>query len=161
MRFEFEPSFGEQFQATVAVMLRNRMQVAGAAVFALAGFFLLLITLVGIQPLDVRVLVIPFCFLWVPFIAAVNVWSARRKNRLVAGVHVWSMDAEGIRISGPMFDTTIKWQAVRRVVETKRFFLFFFSANAANMLPKRAVPSERFAEVRRLVATCQTPSAAN
>jgi hypothetical protein len=161
VNFEFQPSFGEVYWATFAVIRRSPLQLVLSAVFPAAGIFLAALVLWSRRPATIDVLItILLCFAFTPGIIALKLWLARRRNRTVAGVHRFALDSQGIHVSGPAFDVALKWSAINKVAETKRFFLFFFSAQAAQFLPKRVISSaDELQAIRDLIATNLTTHA--
>jgi predicted MFS family arabinose efflux permease len=155
MRFEFIPSFREQFLATLAVQRRSTIPLISAAVFPLMALYLLYAIVVhgGRTPTAYELMIIVFAFSFTPLVTGLTVWMHRRKNRLVQGVYRFMLDDVGIHVSAPAFETVLKYSAIRKVVETKRFFLLFFSANAAQYIPKRAIPDGEIGTLRDFLTT--------
>ena len=56
---------------------------------------------------------------------------------------------DGIRVRGRITATDVRWDMLTRVVETRRFFLFFLSKIQAVYLPKRAIQPEEVDVLRR------------
>jgi hypothetical protein len=46
----------------------------------------------------------------------------------------------------------LEWANVTEVFESRRFFLFYFSASWANILPKRVVPAGELTALREHIA---------
>jgi hypothetical protein len=46
----------------------------------------------------------------------------------------------------------LEWANVTEVFESRRFFLFYFSASWANILPKRVVPTGELTALREHIA---------
>ena len=141
MKFEFELTFGGMYWAVLTLISRLPIQLAVSMVFPVAGIVLLVLILWLGQPvqLDTLLLVVA-CFAFTPGLTALNIWLARRKNRTVAGVHTFIMDDQGIRVSGATSDLALKWPAINKVIETRRFFFFMYSSRAAQFLPERVIP---------------------
>jgi hypothetical protein len=96
---------------------------------------------------------LPFFLAFTPIMTALNLWLSRRRNRTVGGTWTVALDSHGIHTSSPTFDVSLKWSAISRVAETKRFFLFFLSAQSAQFLPKRVISSAaELQAVRDLIA---------
>lgn len=153
MQFEFTPTFGEQYLASFAVLRRSLIQLIAGAVFPLMGFALL-VTIVALErraPTPHECLVIGFTLAFTPLMTAFAVWMYRRKNRLVQGAHRITFEDEGIRVTAPAFDTLLRYSAIRKVAETKRFLLLFFSAYGAQYIPKRIISHEQLDTLRRLL----------
>lgn len=58
---------------------------------------------------------------------------------------------EGIRARGPVGVATVDWSAVRRAIETRRFFLMFTSHSRALYVPKEFCTEQQLADIRALL----------
>jgi len=76
------------------------------------------------------------CFTFTPIITAMNIYLARRRNPLSVGPFKYVFDESGIHGSSPAFENTIRWVALRRVIETSEFILFYFAPTNAIAMPK-------------------------
>jgi hypothetical protein len=153
MRFEFQTSFQEQYIATLSVLFRIPLQIVVSAVFPLGGLFLLLFSIATDSLSLANLAVILLCFGFTPLLTALGVWLHRRRNMTSVGPFVYEIDDQNIRVTGGVFELKLAWQGIHKVVETKRFFLFFVSPRMAQFLPKRAVTNaEQLSELRQLVA---------
>jgi len=96
MRFEFTPTFGEQYLASFAVLRRSLIQLIAGALFPLMGL-VILVTIVALErrvPTAYEFLIITLTLAFTPLITAFTVWMYRRKNRLEQGD---SCDSQGRR----------------------------------------------------------------
>ena len=59
----------------------------------------------------------------------------RRRNPLSVGPFQYLFDDSGIHASGSAFEHTIRWNAVRKIVETSEFILFYFAPTNAIAMP--------------------------
>jgi len=76
---------------------------------------------------------------------------AEQNNRWRVRVEI---DEHGLRVSGAVFEMKLAWEAIPKVLETKRFFFFFISTQRAHYLPKRVIASEQqLTDLRQLVAS--------
>src|SRR5437899_12592436 len=88
MQFEFTPTFGEQYFATLAVIRRSVIQLIAAAIFPLMGLVLLVtIVLARRRPSAYESVIIVLTFGFTPLVTAFSIWMYRRKNRLVQRGH--------------------------------------------------------------------------
>jgi len=72
---------------------------------------------------------------------------------------VYEIDDQGVKVTGRVFELKLAWQGIRKVVETKRFFLFFISTQMAQFLPKRAITSaQELSGLRQLVSAKVVPN---
>ena len=153
MRLEFTPSFREQYSATLAAMRHSTLQLVAGLAFPVVGLVLLLfiVLLARRPPTLTELLLIAVCLVFTPAITAFNVWLYRRKNRTVVGTHVITIEDGGVRITAPMFETLLRWEALRRVVETRHFILLFISVQRAQYIPKRVMATEQLRTLREIV----------
>jgi hypothetical protein len=152
LRFEFETSFLEQYIASLTVLSRLPSQIAMSAVFPLAGLFLIFVSFFSNTFGVFDAFIIGLSFGFTPLLTALNVWVSRRRNKTSVGQFVYEFDLDGIKISGRAFDLKLKWEALWKVRETKKFFLFFVSPRAAQFLPKRCiVDTEQQSQLRQFV----------
>lgn len=154
MKFEFEPTFGEMYWAALIIISRRPFHLAVSLFFPLSGLAVVVLTIWSGQPITAEILLLfAACCAFTPGITALNVWLFRRKNRTVRGIHEFLLDDRGIHVSGATYDFHLKWGAIIRVVETKRYFFFLYSSLAAQFLPKRVIPSsDSLQEVRSIIA---------
>jgi hypothetical protein len=110
--------------------------------------------------LNLRPLVI-FLVIWVAFVSLLPRLSARSQFRgtPVANLPVTlTVSEEGLRFRTSANDTSINWSAFVKFLESKDSFVYFASAKAFNVIPKRAfTPSQlqafrdREAQSKRIV----------
>jgi len=87
---------------------------------------------IGRAPQALEIGMALLAFLFTPLTTAFSIWSIRRRNTLAEGPFIYSFDSEGMHTSGNAFDQNIKWPAILRVRQSKRFLFFFIS-------PRRAI----------------------
>jgi hypothetical protein len=154
MKFEFQSSFGDQYWASLAALRRSPLQMVLALLFPLFGIVLVVWALMAKTATISVFIELPFFLAFTPIITALNVWLYRRRNRTVGGMQTFELDSLGTHISSPAFDVALKWSAISKVAETKRFVLFFISPQSARFLPKRVISSaDELQAIRDLVAT--------
>lgn len=157
MTFTYQSSFWEHYHANAAVLLRIRSQLLGYGFMAVVGVFLIgiqvALSMNGRYPASASGAAVGAWFVVLfPFTNAIQVWSVRRRNRIVGGEQTFAVGDEGIRMSGAHWDGSVRWDAVVRVVETSSFLLFYFSPRFAYYVPKRVMSAADLASVRALVA---------
>ena len=59
------------------------------------------------------------------------------------GSHRWVINGEGIRITGALSNTEIKWEAIIKVRESKSDLFFYSATRFARFLPKRVLTDEQ------------------
>lgn len=153
MRIEFTPTFGEQYSAALAATRRSTISLLAALAFPLMAviLFLLIVLVARRLPSLGQLVLIVVLVAFTPAMTAFNVWLVRRKNRTVEGPHVITVEEAGLRIAAPTFETLLRWEAIRRVAETPRFFLVFISAQMAQYIPKRIMTAEQISTLRQLM----------
>lgn len=57
----------------------------------------------------------------------------------------------GVSISGALYNSDLKWAAIRKAVETKLHIYLFISSVAAVPLPKRIIEERLLEAVRRVL----------
>jgi len=101
----------------------------------------------------------PFFGVWIIFVMILfrmvqlrTLGRIRKKTPAAQGPHIWRLSDEGIRLTGPLSDSELKWEAIIRAKETKRDFFFFTSKSFALFLPKRVIASEsQMIDLRHLI----------
>jgi hypothetical protein len=127
----------------------------GATTQRMALWFLALL-LTGWMLLDGSLSVLwMFVVLWVLLPGFGSSWlSARSYARQHPGVtQPWhfTLSDEGVRSTSASADTVVRWAALRNVVETREFFLFFVADRRAQFLPKRALAEWQLPQARALI----------
>ena len=77
--------------------------------------------------------------------------SARLNNPTAQSTQRFRLSSEGIRFSGNLFETFLRWEAITAARETEEFLFFYFAKDGAYFLPKRALDEEQLAGVRQMV----------
>ena len=154
--FEFELTADEQTRASRAVILRRPvtkgMLVASALIAPLAtvAFASGLLERLG----DPWFLLLLGWCLPVGAVAGIlmgprsQVKALRRRNRAAAGPHVYRLAGSGLEASSTGTTTTLQWENVVEVFESREFLLFYVSTAWAYLLPKRVVPPESLSGLR-------------
>ncbi len=124
------------------------------AIFPLAGLFLLFTAVYVGRGLTMSAAFIALLtFSFTPLITAISIWLARRRNKLAQGSFTVSFDSEGMHTTGSTFSQTLKWAAIPRVRESKRFMFFLISPSRASYVPLAALRAAGSLEtVRRIAA---------
>ena len=81
-------------------------------------------------------------------------WNIARQFRKLPDAHhpyTWELNAEGIRITGAVSSSEIKWAGIIKVRESNTDIFFFQAPKFARFLPKRSLTKDRLAAVRQLV----------
>jgi hypothetical protein len=154
MRVAFHLTFKEQYIASLALTYRVPLSLIISLLIPMVGLFYLYSSLASgsFDLFQVPLLLLMIGF--TPMTVLLTVWLSRRRNRTIAGEHVYEINEDGLKISGKVFETKISWEALAKVTETNRFFFFFISTSRAHFLPKRVIDNaEGLAELRSLVAS--------
>jgi hypothetical protein len=92
---------------------------------------------------------------WFVFLPAINCWSgwSLYRHLPVAGRSAsWMFSPDGIQLESGLGNASITWEAVRRVVETRRAFHMFSQKNLFHIVPKRGFADDAaIAAVRMLL----------
>src|SRR5882672_6297059 len=128
------------YRATLQLILYSPLQIALSSLFPLAGVYMLYLVVTyphrqapAEMLLDILLAVLGLLF--TPLILALTLFLARRKNSFSQGPFQYTLDSSGVRAVGSTFDSTIKWPAIRRVVETRSFLFLFVAPARAISLP--------------------------
>ena len=78
--------------------------------------------------------------------------AARRCEKLYTGAYSLALTETSLRASTAVGNSELNWSAFKKAVETREFFLLYFSPNMAYYLPKRSIQHASDAEgVRALL----------
>ncbi len=128
--------FWTAYRATLQVILHSPIQLIASSIFPIAGLVLIYLWVThnhAIRPTDIGLLFL--CFFFTPLITGVSLFLARQRNPLTKGLFLYSFDTEGIHLSGEAFTMSIKWSAIRKVVESNSFMFFFVAPARAHCIP--------------------------
>jgi hypothetical protein len=88
---------------------------------------------------------------FVPLIQLLNVSSMRRRNPSIGGLQTYTIARDGYTVQGSLFDTTLKWEAFLKAIETKEFILLYVSTRWAHFIPKAAASPADLATIRTIL----------
>jgi hypothetical protein len=147
------PTFAELFIVTLTLIRYQGALIVLHAIFPVAGLLLLFAPLyVGRSLTMLQVLCAFFALSFTPLITSLSIWRVRRRNKIAQGSFTHSFDSEGIHTSGNTFSQTLKWAAIARVRQSKRFMLFFISPSRAIYVPLAALRDAGILESVRRIA---------
>ena len=130
------PTFWDLYIATLKVIRYQRVLIVVHALFPLAGLVIFVGSIVERDRFGAEeVVLILVCFSFTPLITAWALWVARRRNKLAQGPFTYTFDSEGIHTSGATFSQTIKWPAILRARQSKRYLFIFISPSRALCIP--------------------------
>jgi hypothetical protein len=89
-----------------------------------------------------------FILVFMPLLQMFQLWASSRRNQTIRGIQTHTFGPDGFLTRSDTFNTTFKWDAIYKVVETKRFFFLYISSRAAYYVPKNKISTA--AEVDRL-----------
>lgn len=145
-------SFWTAYRANLILVRYMPLSLAVSLIFPCAGAYLIYLLVYYHQPVTLLNLVaIVVALFFTPIVLALSLFLARRKNPLAVGPFETSFDEEGLHSSAETFNSTIKWKAITRVVETRSFIFFFVAPRRAQCLPLADVPLELLAPLRHLI----------
>jgi hypothetical protein len=160
MTITFPSTFADHYRAYRAAFHRKPAAWLGYAFFCLLPIGIALAALAkgwSLQELwaqnGLLLLVGPlFALVGVPLLHRMNVKQQRAGNASTAGEQTYAFSADGVRMWGSLSNTSVLWSGVTEVVETKRFFLLYFSAVHFLYIPKWRLSKEQCSELRALLA---------
>jgi hypothetical protein len=129
------PTFAELFVASLTLIRYQGWLIILHTVFPLAGLFMISTPLMGYRLGPVEILIALLAFSFTPLITALALWLSRRRNKLATGPFTYVFDSEGVHTSGSTFSQTIKWSAIPRVRQSKRFLFVFLGPARAHCIP--------------------------
>lgn len=88
----------------------------------------------------------------IPLIQVLNVSSMRRRNPSVGGVQTYTISRDSYSVHGSLFESTMKWDAFLKAVETREFILLYISARWAHFIPKDALPPSDLNSIRTILS---------
>ena len=149
MTVAFQLSKREHWAASRAVQRGTLAYKLGLILFGVLPVIILVVTMAGGASLWSAITANPFGILAGPVLLVVgfpllqywSVWTYHRNHPTLRGEQSFSFTPTHLKMSGPLHNTDLDWGAVRRVVETPSFFLFYISKTTAYFLPLRAIPS--------------------
>lgn len=86
-----------------------------------------------------------------PLTQMLNVSGMRRRNPSVGGLQTYTINQEGCSVRGSLFDTTLKWDAFLKAVETNEFILLYVSTRWAHLIPKAAASASELSAIRTIL----------
>ena len=147
------PTFWDLFLASLAMIPYQGWLLILHILFPLAGLFLLLTPFMGYRLGSTEILLAIWAFSFTPLITALAVWSSRRRNGLAKGPFTYVFDSEGMHTSSLAFSQTIRWSAIPRVRQTKRFLFIFIAPARACCIPLRNISDSEVLEQLRILAS--------
>jgi len=153
--FEFDTR--EHQRGDLAIMRHERWslwrQLAGGAVGACA-LMTLVMAVVNPTMRATALLIAVMSAFWVSILLLRGVLSAYQFKKLNPPGHreiMIGLNVDGFRTATFVGRVNINWPAIKRVVETSAFFLFYVTGTAAYYVPKRVIPANQLPGVRELV----------
>ena len=124
------------YKANLLLMLRSPLNIAASAIFPLAGLALVVLSLVNGQALDVlAIALVIVCVLFMPILLAFLLFVFRRRSPFRGEPIRYRFDAAGIHVATQLSSSTLKWAAIRSVVEKAGFMFLFIGPSRAMVLP--------------------------
>jgi energy-coupling factor transporter transmembrane protein EcfT len=155
--FDIKFDYWTAYKAELRLFLRSPGQIAVSSVFPLAGLFILYTIVVHHAKLPaseiaLELLIVLLCVLFTPLTLAFTLFMNRRENTLNRGFFTYRIDPSGIRVASNAVESTVKWPAIRRVVESKNFVFLYIAPGRAISLPMEQLQSAGVLEdVRGLI----------
>ena len=162
LRFSFRPTPAEHARAATIILRRKR------------GFwiFIIVLVLVVVAPVLFAALkgypatrivasLVPYLLIFGVLFLGMPLWqrwALQRVYRTTPSLQheqTHEFSEEGFRLSNPLSNTLIRWDAFVDALETREFFLFYISPSIAYFLPKRAVPTHPELQELRVLLRAQ------
>lgn len=155
-------SFWTQYRATRAVVRRCRSTIVAWGFFVGIPFLLILAMLFlgedisapgtfGLPAWALLLIGVVFMLGFVPLTQLLNVSSMRRRNPSIGSVQTYTISREGYSVQGSLFDSTLKWEAFLKAVETNEFILLYVSTRWAHFVPKTAATASELSAIRTIL----------
>lgn len=74
-----------------------------------------------------------------------------KKNPILLKEMEYKLTEKGLESSSATWTSSINWESIPKVVETKSFFYIFVNNHCAKFIPKRVIPSEALQHLREFV----------
>ncbi len=135
--FEVQFPYWTAFRASLQNSFRSPLLIAISSIFPIMGLVLIYLWVITHHSITLYNIILLFvCFTFTPLITAINLYLARRRNPLSVGPFTYVFNASGIHASGAAFESTIRWTALQKIIETREFILFYFAPTTAIAMPK-------------------------
>ena len=149
LRFSFRPTPAEHARASTIILRRRRSFWVFISVLLLVVITPVLFAALNGAPVATVIagalpyfLVFGLVFLGMPLWQR---WALRRVYRQTPTLQqeqTHEFSEEGFRLSNPLSNAVVSWDAFVDAFETREFFLFYISRSMAYFLPKRAITTE-------------------
>src|SRR5258705_4883430 len=161
LAFSFTSTPAEHSRVLTHMMRRKRSYWITMSVFALIILIIAILPATqGYSAAAVLSTVLPWLLIFGGIVVALPLVQRWQLKRLYQHTPTWQQEQthefseEGVRMSNPLSNSIIRWDAFVEVVETKEFFLFYSSRSMAHFLPKRAITApDQLRDLRALLET--------
>ena len=146
-------SYGTAYRACLRLIMLSPIRLINFVIFPVAGFYLIYIFIKNHYiPSTWNILVVIFALGFTPINLGLSLFLIRRKNTLGQVKSTYEFTEDGMRTYTELADSSFKWVAVQRVIETKSFMFFFVAPNHTLLLPLKALKTdENLRALRELV----------
>ncbi len=154
LRFAFRPTPEHARASTIVLRRKWGFWIFIAVLLLVVAAPVLLAALKGYPATQIIASLVPYLLIFGVLLLGMPLWqrwALRRVYRTTPSLqqeqrHEFS--EEGFRLSNPLSNTLIRWDALVDAIETREFFLLYISPSIAYFLPKRAVATQT--ELREL-----------
>jgi len=161
LAFTFKPTPAEHSRAFMFMLRRKRGYWITMAVLTLIIFVIAIVPATqGYSVGEVASTVLPYLLILGAIVLALPLVQRWQLKRVYRQTPLWQQEqthefAEaGFRMSNPLANTLMRWDAFREALETKEFFLLYVSGYMAYFLPKRAITArDQLQALRALLQT--------
>ncbi len=153
LRFSFRPTPAEHARVLTLMLRRKRGFWIFLALVAVVVVALVVVqALQGFSAAAIFATVLPYLLIFglifagLPFLQRWQLARFYRQTPSLQQEQTHEFSDEGFRMSNPLANTLVRWEAFSEVLETKEHFLLFPSRSIAYFLPKRAIASPEDAQ---------------
>ena len=159
VRVSAKLSFGMQYRASYVIFLRSGIGIFFHLIFVIFP----VLAMAASRMLDpegtaehpanwAQWLILPaIALIGFPLLIAWNIWNARRRNAWLHGTLTYVVARDFFQTQSGSFDVTLRWDVIRRAVETKHYVLLFVAGTMAHMIPKASVSSNELERMRAIL----------
>lgn len=130
-------SYWTAYRAELRLVAFSPIHLIASAVFPATAFYVIYLSHYALSASNIFFVIFGLGFM--PIILALNLFHRRRKNTLARGPVTYEFTEDELRTSTESFNSSVKWDAILRVVETKTFLFFFIAPARAFFLPLEAL----------------------
>ena len=148
LRFSFRPTPAEHARVLTLMLRRKRGFWIAVIVVAIVVLTVAIVPALQGRPAgEIFWTVLPYLLIFslllagLPYIQRWQLGRFYRHTPILQQEQTHELEEDGYKMSNPLSNSFVHWDAFAEVLETKEFFLFYPSRSIAYFLPKRAIPT--------------------